>query len=360
MTYREFVKTGSGWTARRILQPIAPLLARNSTLQAARVRAITDRERSCRGSLGAVIQNVSGFLKVGLRTFQAEKPTLAFMLKRGPMPLQPATATHATPATPYHNGVFMSLSHPQQAPSQESQGSHHYAHALPEQPPRIERPQDKPLWRQTVAVCNSLGEEEAFTVGPDGCVWNFFRDPAVDSGYSLINLNMPTDALAVSHDSDGRMVVFSASGMTLLYRVELPSTPGKPQSTAAQRWSAVVEVALPLVLGAVAVKRLFVTDVFDAMHIGAVVRLETADHREGFVMAYAKWTPNGLAFPEPSILLDGDPRCASQRGGFADSRRAADPTDPTDPTDTTFPGELPLRSVLVRPWRIGVKTALYR
>ena len=251
----------------------------------------------------------------------------------------------------------MSLSHTQEA---TSQGSHHYAHALPEQPPRIERPQDKPLWRQTVAVCNSLGEEEAFTVGPDGCVWNFFRDPAVDSGYSLINLNMPTDALAVSHDSDGRMVVFSASGMTLLYRIELPASPGKPQSTAAQRWSGVMEVALPVVLGATAVKRLFVKNVFDAMHIGAVVRMETADHREGFVMAYAKWTRDGLTFPEPSILLDGDPRRALPRDtasafnhGFPDSRKAA------SPTDTTYPGDLPMRSVLVRPWRIGVNSALY-
>jgi hypothetical protein len=252
----------------------------------------------------------------------------------------------------------MNLSHTTQARAAQAtaQGSHHFAPPLPRQPQR-----EKPLWRQTVVVCNSQGEEEAFTVGPDGCVWNFFRDPGTDSGYSLINLNMPTDALAVSHDADGRMVVFSASGMTLLYRVELPASPGKPESLAARRWSPVMEVGLPVVRGAVAVKRLFITDVFDAMHIGAVVSLETADHREGYVMAYAKWTRSGLTFPEPSILLDGDPRVKPDGGlhsrpghAFSDSRRRA------APDDTTFPGELPLRSVLVRPWRIGVNTGWFQ
>ena len=253
----------------------------------------------------------------------------------------------------------MNMSHEAQVPGAQAtaQGNNCYFNELPKQP----HSSDKPLWRQTVVVCNSQGEEEAFTVGPDGCVWNFFRDPTVDSGYSLINLNMPTNVLAVSHDGDGRMVVFSAAGMTLFYRVELPSSRSNPQSSADRRWSPVMEVALPVVRGAVAVRRLFIKDVFDTMHIGAVVSLETADQREGFVMAYAKWTRDGLTFPEPSILLDGDPRVGVPAGaesarpsGFSDSRRRA------DPSDSTYPGELPLRSVLVRPWRIGVNAGFFQ
>ena len=257
----------------------------------------------------------------------------------------------------------MSLSHAgySQGATTAVQGKNCQNDELPQQPQGSQRP----LWRQTVVVCNSQGEEEAFTVGPDGCVWNFFRDPTVDSGYSLINLNMPTDVLAVSHDGDGRMVVFSAAGMTLFYRVELPSSRSNPQSSAGRRWSPVMEVALPVVRGAVAVRRLFIKDVLDTMHIGAVVSLETADQREGVVMAYAKWTRDGLTFPEPSILLDGDPRTnpnghpnsapASVSGnGFSNSRRRA------EPGDTTYPAELPIRSVLVRPWRIGVSSSWFQ
>lgn len=251
------------------------------------------------------------------------------------------------------------MSHQVQAQGAQAtaQGNNCYFNELPKQP----HSSHKPLWRQTVVVCNSRGEEEAFTVGPDGCVWNFFRDPNADSGYSLINLNMPTDALAVSHDADGRMVVFSAAGMTLFYRVELPSSRSNPQSTLGRRWSPVMEVSLPVVRGAVAVKRLFIKDVLDTMHVGAVVSLETADHREGIVMAYAKWTRDGLTFPEPSILLDGDPRVSLIAGaeserpsGFSESRRQA------SPTDSTLPGDLPLRSVLVRPWRIGVNAGFFQ
>lgn len=241
------------------------------------------------------------------------------------------------------------------------QGKNCQNDGLPQQPQGSHRPQ----WRQTVVVCNSQGEEEAFTVGPDGCVWNFFRDPSVDSGYSLINLNMPTDALAVCHDGDGRTVVFAAAGMTLFYRVELPSLRSNPQSTLGRRWSPVMEVPLPVVRGAVAVKRLFIKDVLDTLHIGAVVSLEIADQREVFVMAYAKWTRDGLTFPEPSILLDGDPRThrngnpnsgpASVSGtGFSNSRRRA------EPADTTGAADGPIRSVLVRPWRIGLSSSWFQ
>ena len=122
-----------------------------------------------------------------------------------------------------------------------------------------------------------------------------------------------------------------------------------------------MEVSLPVVRGAVAVQRLFIRDVLDTMHVGAVVSLETADHREGYVMAYAKWTRNGLKFPEPSILLDGDPRVSliasvesPRTSSFGDTRRRAHPGDRTDPS------ALPLRSVLVRPWRIGVNAGFFQ
>ena len=59
ITHREVVETGSEWAARRILQPTAPLLARNSTPQTARIRAITDREELCRGSFK--LRRNSGF-----------------------------------------------------------------------------------------------------------------------------------------------------------------------------------------------------------------------------------------------------------------------------------------------------------
>jgi outer membrane receptor for ferrienterochelin and colicins len=42
---------GSGWAARRVLQPIAQLLARKSTPQIARARAATVRKELCRASL---------------------------------------------------------------------------------------------------------------------------------------------------------------------------------------------------------------------------------------------------------------------------------------------------------------------
>ena len=242
----------------------------------------------------------------------------------------------------------MNLSHGECAQgAATTQGKNCHIHELPKQPNGSERP----LWRQTVVVCNSQGGEEAFTVGPGGCVWNFFPDAASDSGYTLLNLHMPTDVMAVSRDANRRMVVFSAAGMKLFYRVEWPASRCNPQSSLGQRWSDLKEVALPVVRGAMAVKRLFVKDAGDAMHIGAVVSLKTANCGEACVLAYAKWTREGLTFPEPSILLDGDPRVSPDSSSTSPylncRRRALSASSPSS-------GPRSVRSVLIRPWRIGL------
>lgn len=242
----------------------------------------------------------------------------------------------------------MNLSHAEHTQGEATaQGKNCHSHEWPKQPHGSERP----LLRQTVVVCNSQGGEEAFTVGPDGCVWNFFPDAASDSGYTLMNLHIPTDVMAVSRDADRWMVVFSAAGMKLFYREERPTFCCNPQSSLDQRWSDLKAVALPLVRGAVAVKRLFVKDVGDAMHIGAVVSLKTANCGEACVLAYAKWTREGLTFPEPSILLDGDPRVSpdsSSASPYLNSRRRA--LSASSPSS----GPRSVRSVLIRPWRIGL------
>ena len=51
ITLARMWQCGSGWDARRFLQPIAPLLARKATPQTARGRAATDRRELCRASL---------------------------------------------------------------------------------------------------------------------------------------------------------------------------------------------------------------------------------------------------------------------------------------------------------------------
>ncbi len=51
ITLARMWQCGSGWDARRFLQPIAPLLARKPTPQTARGRAATDRRELCRASL---------------------------------------------------------------------------------------------------------------------------------------------------------------------------------------------------------------------------------------------------------------------------------------------------------------------
>jgi hypothetical protein len=152
---------------------------------------------------------------------------------------------------------------------------------------------DKPLWRQTVLVTNRSGREEAFTIGPDGCVWSFFPDAlaqAFDAEYCLESLGMPADVLAVGKDESGGLVVVAACGLQVRYRMELP------KAKDSVRWSAAREAVLPPMPGAIAVERLYTEDVFGSTHIAAIVSMDASNDESSVRLVYCSWTEERPVF----------------------------------------------------------------
>ncbi|QDL56532.1 hypothetical protein [Rhodoferax aquaticus] len=189
------------------------------------------------------------------------------------------------------------LSHTQTAPRAAARSEKASRSAVPAQATPAATAQ--PLWRQTCLVDNRYGREEAFTIGPDGCVWSFFPDAlaqAFDVSYCLESLGMPADVLAVGKDEFGNLVAVAAKGLQVQYRVELPHAQGAQAPAAAARWSEVRHANLPAMPGAIAIERLYTQDVFGSHHIAAMVRMDASVDESTVRLLYCNWTEQNPEF----------------------------------------------------------------
>jgi hypothetical protein len=144
------------------------------------------------------------------------------------------------------------------------------------------------MWRRTVVMEGALGQDEAFSIGPDGMVWSFFPQPESEGGYRLKNLHMPAEQLAAGRNGAGRLVVFAADGMVLRYRVETTDP--------LARWTPPRRVLLPAIRGAQRIQSVSCETIAKLMLVGVVMRLEGhgAPHDTG--MAVSVWEHDGPVF----------------------------------------------------------------
>jgi hypothetical protein len=144
------------------------------------------------------------------------------------------------------------------------------------------------MWRRTVVIEGALGQDEAFSIGPDGMVWSFFPQPEVEGGYRLKNLHMPAEQLAVGRNGAGRLVVFASEGMVLRYRVE---TVGGDS-----RWTPSRRVLLPAVRGSQCIQSISCETIAKLMLVGAVIKLHNDGRQQDTGMAVSVWEHDGPVF----------------------------------------------------------------
>jgi hypothetical protein len=180
------------------------------------------------------------------------------------------------------------------------------------------------LWKQTTVLRNAQGQEEAISVGPDGHVWSFIADSGDSrfdaSGQRLDSLGMAADFVTVGRNAAGALVVIAAKGLNLQYRTETPLTALDMADGLSHRWTPAKPIQLPVIAGAVGVRRLYTQHDFSGMRIALIVDTETAEHGSSYVMACSQWTENG---PGPFILLPplGAKRAAPAQAATAPGMR---------------------------------------
>lgn len=155
------------------------------------------------------------------------------------------------------------------------------------------------MWSRTVVIEGAMGQDEAFSIGPDGMVWSFFPQPETEGGYRLKNLHMPAEQLAVGRNGAGRLVVFASDGMVLRYRVE---TVGDDS-----RWTPSRRVLLPAVRGAQRIKSVSCETIANLMLVGVVLQLHDHCAMQETGMAVSVWEHDGPVFRDAAGFSETSP-----------------------------------------------------
>jgi hypothetical protein len=149
-------------------------------------------------------------------------------------------------------------------------------------------------WQQTVIMRNGQSQEEAFSIGPDGCVWSFITESSVDAGgQRMENLGLEADFLTVGRNVAGALVVIAAKGLRTQYRTEIPLGALDSAKNPGHRWSPAQPIHLPAIQGATGVRRLYNQSNFSGMRIAIIIGIEQPSAGNSYVLACSQWHDSG-------------------------------------------------------------------
>ncbi|RXV68592.1 hypothetical protein D1006_25910 [Burkholderia stabilis] len=147
-----------------------------------------------------------------------------------------------------------------------------------------------------VAVRNGNNQVEAFTVGTDGTVWNFFPDPASDTGYSAMSTGLAARWVVAGLNSAGRIVLFAANNLNLNYVIET----GK---TGSDRWGSVMTATMPLPVNATAIAGLYAAQIAGKLYVAALTKFQSASPGTSYSLATSIWDQKPGVFQSTSVTL---------------------------------------------------------
>lgn len=148
-----------------------------------------------------------------------------------------------------------------------------------------------------VAVRNGKGQVEAFTVGTDGTVWNFFPDPQSDTGYSAMSTGLAARWVIAGLDAAGRIVLFASNNLKLNYVVET-------NAAGAGRWGSVQTATLPVPSTATEISGLYASQVGGKLYVAALTRFQSASPgTAAYALAYSAWDQRPGVFTSTTVTL---------------------------------------------------------
>ncbi|MFM9880683.1 MAG: hypothetical protein ACKVOO_09785 [Burkholderiaceae bacterium] len=145
-----------------------------------------------------------------------------------------------------------------------------------------------PLWRGTKVQSNDAGENEAFSIGPDGFVWCYALDEASETCGRLKSIGLQAQRFAVGQWG-GLTVVLAVSDNQLQYVAET----GEPSGP---RWLPACDVNFPLAMQGGEIKDVFIRKLEGNLFIGVVTQHEDAIGYQYSQFWEAVWAGGGLVF----------------------------------------------------------------
>ena len=127
----------------------------------------------------------------------------------------------------------------------------------------------KSMWKDTVLVSNSEGNQECFAIGPDGFIWSFETGGADHSAGRLVSTGLSGTTFGLGAASGGLLVVLAAEGDNVSCVMETYEV--------SQRWSAPFELSFPGQPDGMTVEKVITQTRGDNLFLGFIVLPEQAD-----------------------------------------------------------------------------------
>lgn len=146
------------------------------------------------------------------------------------------------------------------------------------------------------ALQDGAGAVEAFTVGTDGAVWDFFPDPASDTGINAAPTPLFASRVTAGRDRNGRIVLFAADHLQLNYIVE--NAPGS-----SSRWGSLQTASLPLPAGAITISGIYTGEIAGGLYVGALIQTQSIGPGKSYAFVYSIWDDSPGAFASTTMTL---------------------------------------------------------
>ena len=154
-----------------------------------------------------------------------------------------------------------------------------------------------PMWKDTTVATNGDGQEEAYSIAPDGFVWSYTIDAERGRTGRLITTGLRANTFALGKSPDGRNIVIAGDGAMVRFVVET----GDPK----QRWSAPRAVSFPPAQQKVAVvEKLFIQILAGNLFVRVLSRHPSAIGEEAYQFWEGIWTGTNLVFSHSPLKIE--------------------------------------------------------
>ena len=166
-----------------------------------------------------------------------------------------------------------------------------------QQTSRFTRTSVEPMWKDTVVTTNADGQEEAYSIAPDGFVWSYTVDSEFGRTGRLITTGLRADAFALGKSPDGYNIVIAADGALVQFAVET----GDPK----QRWSTPRSVSFPAAQHkVVAVEKLFTQVLAGKLFVGVLARHRSEKGEDFYQFWEAIWAGADMVFSHSPLRIE--------------------------------------------------------
>lgn len=153
------------------------------------------------------------------------------------------------------------------------------------------------MWKDTTVTTNANGQEEAYSIAPDGCIWSYIVNLEFGRSGRLITTGLRASAFALGTSPDGRNIVIAADGARVQFVVET----GDPN----RRWSTPHCVSFPLAHHKVlAVEKLFTQVLAGNLFVGLLTSHRDAAGQHLYQFWEAIWAGSDMVFSHSPLEIE--------------------------------------------------------